>query len=236
MQNVFFRYAMRFNRKYQRRGHLFGGPYRQAVCLDNTYLLAASLYIHLNPVRAGLKNRAVDYRWSSCGLYVRKPSSNAFVDPQPVLSLVSDNQQTARTQYALLLKGGMDTRPENAMEQEGAVERFCLRMAERFPAIFRKIARAGTSAPLKQSGLADLTEIEDLLREHASAGTGGPQTVRARKYMVEQLVARGFRREEIASRLGVSRKTIYNILATHFASNLKWVKGKGGQYGGEPQS
>jgi REP element-mobilizing transposase RayT len=33
MQNLFSRYAMIFNRKYERKGHLFGGPYRQAVCL-----------------------------------------------------------------------------------------------------------------------------------------------------------------------------------------------------------
>ena len=52
MRDVFARYAMMFNRKYERKGHLFGGPYRQAVCLDDSYLLAASLYIHLNPVKA----------------------------------------------------------------------------------------------------------------------------------------------------------------------------------------
>lgn len=32
MRNLFARYATRFNRKYGRRGHLFGGPYRQAIC------------------------------------------------------------------------------------------------------------------------------------------------------------------------------------------------------------
>ncbi|MFC1829081.1 helix-turn-helix domain-containing protein [Thermodesulfobacteriota bacterium] len=29
---------------------------------------------------------------------------------------------------------------------------------------------------------------------------------------MEQLIARGFKRKEIAEKLGVSRKTIYNIL------------------------
>lgn len=51
MRNLFSRYVMRFNRKYQRKGHLFGGHYRQAVCPDDSYLLAASVYIHLNPVK-----------------------------------------------------------------------------------------------------------------------------------------------------------------------------------------
>ncbi len=52
MRDLFSRYAMKFNRKYERKGHLFGGPYRQAVCLDDSYLLAASVYIHPNPVKA----------------------------------------------------------------------------------------------------------------------------------------------------------------------------------------
>ena len=66
MRDLFARYATRFNRKYGRRGHLFGGPYRQAICLDDSYLIAASLYIHLNPVRANLADDPQRYRWSSC--------------------------------------------------------------------------------------------------------------------------------------------------------------------------
>ena len=50
MRDLFSRYATRFNKKYERKGHLFGGPYRQAICLEDAYLLAASLYIHKNPV------------------------------------------------------------------------------------------------------------------------------------------------------------------------------------------
>jgi len=69
MRDLFARYATRFNRKYGRRGHLFGGPYRQAICLDDSYLIAASLYLHLNPVRANLADDPQVYRWSSCRLY-----------------------------------------------------------------------------------------------------------------------------------------------------------------------
>jgi len=41
-----------------------------------------------------------------------------------------------------------------------------------------------------------------------------PESRKAKKYLIEQLVARGYKRDEIAERLGVSRKTIYNILKT----------------------
>ncbi|NIV11382.1 MAG: helix-turn-helix domain-containing protein, partial [Aliifodinibius sp.] len=32
------------------------------------------------------------------------------------------------------------------------------------------------------------------------------------KYLIEQLISRGYTRKEIAEMLGVSRKTIYNLL------------------------
>ena len=65
MRDLFSRYAMKFNRKYERKGHLFGSPYRQAICLDDTYLLAASLYIHANPVRDGIVGGLDDWPYSN---------------------------------------------------------------------------------------------------------------------------------------------------------------------------
>ena len=61
MRDLFSKYARRHNKKYERKGHLVGGRYRQAVCLDESYFLAVSLYIHLNPVRAGLVVHPADY-------------------------------------------------------------------------------------------------------------------------------------------------------------------------------
>ena len=39
-----------------------------------------------------------------------------------------------------------------------------------------------------------------------------PESRKAKKYLIEQLIARGFKRYEIAKKLDVSSKTIYNIL------------------------
>ena len=38
-------------------------------------------------------------------------------------------------------------------------------------------------------------------------------TIRARRYLVSQLLARGYSKLEIAEMLGISRKTVYNLLA-----------------------
>jgi len=52
-------------------------------------------------------------------------------------------------------------------------------------------------------------QIEIVGKEHNSRS---PESKKAKKYLIEQLISRGYKRSEIAERLGVSRKTVYNIL------------------------
>lgn len=65
------RYAMRVNRIRQSTGHVWQGRPFSAV-LDEPYLYTAVRYVELNPVRAGMVEKAEQYRWSSasahCGL------------------------------------------------------------------------------------------------------------------------------------------------------------------------
>lgn len=44
-------YAVGFNRRYQRKGHLFQNRYKSIVCEEDPYLLELVRYIHLNPLR-----------------------------------------------------------------------------------------------------------------------------------------------------------------------------------------
>ena len=39
-----------------------------------------------------------------------------------------------------------------------------------------------------------------------------PKNKEARRYLIEQLLSRGYTRKEIAKRLSISRKTVYNII------------------------
>ena len=50
MRSISTRYSMYFNKKYQRVGSLFQGPYKAVHVKDEVYLLHLSRYIHLNPI------------------------------------------------------------------------------------------------------------------------------------------------------------------------------------------
>lgn len=212
MHSVFARYATYFNRKYQRRGHLFGGRYRQAVCLAPDYLLTASVYIHLNPVRARLTNQATAYPWSSAQWYCGQPEQESFVEPRRILELVNADMGKARQEYTRLLRRGSVDVPDNAQEQPGAIETFCERLGARFPRLFRQLQGKGATQGDAPLPLAGSPPLDELLSEFPRGRATDPDIREAKKYILEQLLARGFTRGEIAERLQIARKTVYNLL------------------------
>jgi REP-associated tyrosine transposase len=57
-------YAQGFNKRYDRRGHLFGARYDTWLMRDQQHFDATVRYVLNNPVRAGLCERASEWRWS----------------------------------------------------------------------------------------------------------------------------------------------------------------------------
>ena len=66
MQRLNGVYAQGFNQRHGRHGHLFGGRFGSRVIDDEDYLHDVCDYVLLNPVRAGLCERAADWPWSAC--------------------------------------------------------------------------------------------------------------------------------------------------------------------------
>ncbi len=64
-------YAQRINRLQQSYGHLFQGRY-YSYPMNETHLWIAARYVELNPVRAGLVERAEDWHWSSARAHVSR--------------------------------------------------------------------------------------------------------------------------------------------------------------------
>jgi len=54
MRRLMTGYAVTFNKRHKRSGHLFQNRYKSIVCEEDPYLLNLIRYIHLNPLRAGL--------------------------------------------------------------------------------------------------------------------------------------------------------------------------------------
>jgi len=68
MRRLLTGYAVSYNLRHHRQGHLFQNRYKSIVCEEETYLLELVRYIHLNPLRAGLVDNLENlaaYPW--CG-------------------------------------------------------------------------------------------------------------------------------------------------------------------------
>ena len=75
------RYTRQVNEREGWRGYLWQG--RFASCRWTRHLLAAVRYVELNPVRAGLTERAIDWPWSSVRAHV-EGRADPLLTPEPL--------------------------------------------------------------------------------------------------------------------------------------------------------
>lgn len=99
MKSLNVSYAIYFNRKYKRVGHLFQDRYKSEIVDNDRYLLELSKYIHNNPVKAGIVQEALQYRWSSFKQYVDRDVNDNLLSTGKILGLVSNKESAAQREY-----------------------------------------------------------------------------------------------------------------------------------------
>ncbi len=90
MKNLLTKYAIYFNVKYDRRGHLYEGRYKSKPISSNDYLFASIRYVHQNPIKAFVVEKMDDYNWSSYNEYIK--NYDGLADKEFVLSIIDLNQ------------------------------------------------------------------------------------------------------------------------------------------------
>lgn len=116
MRRLLTGYAVAFNRRHQRTGHLVQNRYKSVLVEEEPYLLELVRYLHLNPVRAGLVAGLSDlgrYPWSGhSALMGRVARPWQAVDE--VLARFGSTPRIARRRYQQFVREGLDRgrRPE----------------------------------------------------------------------------------------------------------------------------
>lgn len=84
MQRLLTGYSVSFNKKYDRKGHLFQNRHLARLVEESAYMYRLIAYIHLNPLRAGVVDRIEEleeYPWSGhCSVLRSTPHSWHDVD------------------------------------------------------------------------------------------------------------------------------------------------------------
>ena len=102
MRSLNTAYALYFNKKHDRSGHLFQNRYQSESINDDKYLFAALRYIHQNPINANICTHVENYHWSS-DLYYRNPELKSFIDTG-ILCFINRDRAIAIGEYIRLMK------------------------------------------------------------------------------------------------------------------------------------
>ena len=109
MRRLLTGYAISFNRRYHRHGHLFQNRYKSILCQEDTYLIELVRYIHLNPLRAGLVQdlKELDYYAYSGHSRLMAKIKDQWQDVVTVLALFGKQKYAARKQYRVFVEKGI---------------------------------------------------------------------------------------------------------------------------------
>ena len=141
------------NRLEGRSGTLWESRYKSSVVQTDTYLLACSRYIELNPVRARMCAEPGDYPWSS---YRGRISENApadWLDTDPCFLALGADPVERRERYAAFVKQAV---PEDETRMiRDALQRGQLTGSDRFVEEIERVAglrieRRGQGRPRKR--------------------------------------------------------------------------------------
>ena len=109
MRKLLTWYALYFNRRHRRTGHLFENRYKSILCDEDNYLLALIRYIHLNPLRAKMVMTIEEldrYLWSGHSAVMNKREC-LWMDTDYVLLQFSDTTRRARNAYRRFVQEGI---------------------------------------------------------------------------------------------------------------------------------
>ena len=110
MRRLLTGYAVWYNRKYHRIGHLFQNRYKSIVCDESAYLLELVRYIHLNPIRVSIVKKIEEldhYPWSGHSVLVGR-SKNDWQEREYILGQFNEKRGRAIQGYRQFMEEGKD--------------------------------------------------------------------------------------------------------------------------------
>jgi REP element-mobilizing transposase RayT len=100
-------YTQASNRRHGRVGHLFQGRFKGILVDKDVYLLELGRYVVLNPVRAGLVNTPLQWRWSSYRAMMGKVATPKWLAVDSLMSQFGKDRKEARHSYRKFVRDGI---------------------------------------------------------------------------------------------------------------------------------
>ena len=105
MRQINMNYAIYFNKKYKRSGHLWQGRFKSWYVTDEAYLYTLILYIEQNPLKAKIVKRVEEYQYSTAHYFLSE-------EPIPIClkdSYMAQNYQNDKEAIEAFLYSPIDS-------------------------------------------------------------------------------------------------------------------------------
>jgi REP element-mobilizing transposase RayT len=220
MQPILRRIALLIQKVQGREGHIFERRYRAKMCSDLEYLPNAILYVHRNPVKAGMCANANSYRWSSASAYDGSSP--------PGLLCVSDglrafdggtatSVETIRDAYRERMRGVTSEDLDDYWSWFLKAARRRRKSSDPYIPQSQHLRRAATS-DVRDAAVRILRSIDrNVDIELVRSRYGGAHIVNARTQLIAALLQREFAGISIARYLRISEATVSRV-----RSRMRW--------------
>jgi REP element-mobilizing transposase RayT len=233
MQPLLRRTARRLNRVIGREGYIFERRYREHPCTSADHVRNAIVYIHRNPLEAGICPTAADYDWTSHGIYCgpagaqppracrNAPTVSAAVNlfasaPNRSREQLHQDYRTFFTARDLFIRHCNGDSEIKSVPVIPAVEEGDRCWAREF-SIGSPFAQVTNDRPA--GDLTDLlrrvlkADYPDITLEELQSRRGGATFVAARHHLIRRAVQAKHRRVKIATVLQCSETTVSRVAA-----------------------
>jgi len=166
MHDVNANYTKYYNKKYEKKGHLFEERFKAVLIEKQAYLLEMTRFIHRIILKENPGLQLKDYRWSSYPSYLKIEQDKtvaANVDADEVLDLFSgaENKQLAYTEFVEKANRGELEDFENKMYRASVVG------SEKFVEKIKEISKAAAEAGQEQPEYLEELTLEKRKRHRA---------------------------------------------------------------------
>jgi REP element-mobilizing transposase RayT len=193
-------YTQLYNKRHNRVGHIFQGRYKAILIQKGSYLLEASRYVVLNPVRAKALKDPGEWKWSSyCGT-AGKEKPHPCLTTDWILGQFGSKRRKSEKKYSEFVMAGIgeeiwkDVKGQSILGGEEFIERFLNHVKgyeeeKEIPKSQRYIGRPGIAKLLK--GAKSRKEVSSKAKE-----------------AVERY---GYSQKEVADYLGIHYSTVSRL-------------------------
>jgi putative transposase len=104
MESILKPYALYFNKRYNRTGHVFESRFKSYIIQTESYFFSCCRYINLNPVKAKMVTSPEKYMWSGFLSLANRQKDLVKMDHHELYLALGKSPEERKNAYSVLIR------------------------------------------------------------------------------------------------------------------------------------